>query len=129
MKMCDCGGCDEQSKINFVDYDSLIEELQETRDKINNLIKILEHKKLKDDAINQILLSNYDDESQQEQQHQKQYQEQQDDELLEILEKILEKIGDHKVYDYRYPYQWYDWKKYPRYYTTSFMFPNKSTKK
>ena len=57
---CDCDCCSFGNHIT--DYDELIAQLKETRDGIDRMIKSLEQRKVKDNVINQILNTEYDEE-------------------------------------------------------------------
>ena len=62
-----CNYCndDEEDKsraMYSIDYDSLIERLENTRDEIDATIKLLKDKKNKDDIINSILSEEYEEE-------------------------------------------------------------------
>ena len=56
---CECGCC---SDVHLNDYDEIIAQLKETRDNIDKMITSLEHRKVKDSVINQILNSDYEEE-------------------------------------------------------------------
>lgn len=62
-----CNYCndDEEDKsraMYSIDYDSLIERLEKTRNEIDDTIKLLKDKKNKDDIINSILSEEYEEE-------------------------------------------------------------------
>ena len=64
-KYCDCKsrcGVNNSKAMYAVDYDNLIERLISARDEIDSLINLLEDRKAKDDVINSILSTEYEEE-------------------------------------------------------------------
>jgi len=60
-----CGNCNEEDKskaMYSIDYDGLIEKLEETKNELDTVIKILKDRKNKDNVINTILSEEYEDE-------------------------------------------------------------------
>ena len=96
---CDIG--DKSRNMYSVDYDSLIERLEKTRDEIDDTINLLKDKKMKDSVINDILSSD-DDECECQ-------------EIEELIDKakgknytITNTRYPYKViYPYKYPFRWY----------------------
>lgn len=100
---CTCDCCSTDSYAN--DYDDIIEQLKETRDSIDKMIQALEHRKVKDNVINQILNTEYEDE----------------DADVEEIKNILDnvKINTYTIpFDkvIRYPYKYYPYFKYQSHY-------------
>ena len=108
---CSCNNdCtdDELRSVYAVDYDSLIERLEKTRNEIDDTIKLLKNRKTKDAIIDDILSYDEDDTSQ-------------DIEKLLNELKIKDYIATepsvvtntkvpykHKIcYPYKYPFRWY----------------------
>jgi len=94
---CNCNCCDD-----FKDeYDDIIEQLKETRNDIDRIIRTLEHRKIKDNVIDEILNTEYEEED----------KDINKDKLIEELRRELKKqkyktnytipIGKYKSY---YPY-------------------------
>lgn len=54
---------DESRNMYAIDYDSLIERLTRNRNEIDEIIRILEHRKAKDSVINDILSQEDEDDS------------------------------------------------------------------
>ena len=103
---CNCNGCNDEdtSKAMYsIDYDGLIEKLEETRDELDTVIKILKNRKEKDNMINTILSEEYEDDTQED--------EIDVDELLKIIKDLKQKktISPYK-------YHWYGDKDMFRYY-------------
>lgn len=87
-KYCDCKsrcGVNSSKAMYTADYDNLIERLISARNEIDDLINLLEDRKAKDDAINSILSTEYEEE----------IEEKDDDTVIltkeekELLQKIL----------------------------------------
>lgn len=94
-----CGNCNEEedkSKAMYsIDYDGLIEKLEETRDELDSAIKILKNRKEKDSIINTILSKEYEDEEKSSIE-----EEPSADELLDYLIKIQKQRIPYKYYYY-----------------------------
>lgn len=104
---CNCGYC---SKDEFIsDYDDIIAQLKETRDGIDKMIQALEHRKVKDNVINQILQTDYEEEDDEEEISQ---------EAIDWITQMIEE-KNHKtstkytipfkpyITRYKYPFEWY----------------------
>ena len=97
-----CSIGDKSKNMYSIDYDSLIERLERTRDEIDETIRILSNKKMKDSVINDILSSD-------------------DDEIVTAneVEEMLRELDKKRnngyttnvktplYYKYRYPYKYY----------------------
>lgn len=102
MNSCKGNCCDTSPS----DYDDIIEQLKETRNSIDRMIKALEQRKVKDNVINQILNTEYEDES---------------EDYVNYVQDILDSIEtknytipkEKRVY---YPYIGYRRKFYPYFY-------------
>ena len=79
-KECSCGCFDGSQCVD--EYDDIIEQLKETRDSINRMIRALEQRKVKDDVINQILNTEYEDEPEEKEKIDK-----------EFVEELLKELG------------------------------------
>lgn len=99
--------------MSSIDYDSLIERLEEARDEINAVIKILCDRKDKDNMINSILSSNYEEEDEKEDEEKKESKDTDIDELLKIFRDIQKQRTPYKYYTdispYIIPNTPYDW--------------------
>lgn len=102
---CDIG--DKSRNMYSVDYDSLIERLEKTKDEIDDTINLLKDKKRKDSVINDIL-SSEDDECEC-----NDYKE-----LEELIDEIRKNNNNYTItntrypykyrpYPYKYPFRWY----------------------
>ena len=98
---CSCNCYDDFKGID--EYDDIIEQLKETRNSIDRMIRALEHRKMKDNVINEILNTEYEDED-------KNFNK---DELIEELRRELEK-QKYKKTNYTFPYTQYTY--YPYYF-------------
>ena len=101
MNDCNCGFC---SDFEYSDnYDDIIEQLKETRNSIDRMIRTLEQRKKKDNIINQILNTEYEKED----------EDIGKDELIEELKRELQK-QKYKKTNYTFPYTQYTY--YPYYF-------------
>ena len=97
-----CSIGDKSKNMYSIDYDSLIERLERTRDEIDETIRILSNKKMKDSVINDILSSD-DDET---------ITANEVEEMLRELDKkrnnsYTTNVKTPLYYKYRYPYKYY----------------------
>ena len=99
---------DESKAMYSIDYDSLIEQLENTRDEIDSVIKILYNKKEKDSVINQIL--SYEDDTE--------TSDNEDSKMDDILDTLRQIQKDKQKFPNFY-YWWYPYYRYPTYYTTT----------
>lgn len=100
MNDCNCG-CSVFEY--YDDYDDIIEQLKETRNSIDRMIRTLEQRKKKDNIINQILNTEYEKED----------EDIGKDELIEELKRELQK-QKYKKTNYTFPYTQYTY--YPYYF-------------
>lgn len=110
MNNCNNCNCTDSSKNMYsVDYDAVINNLEKARDDIDHTIALLKDRKMKDDAINNILSSDYEDESIL------------SEEDINEIEKLLKENQDTNdtISTINFPY--YDWRYYP--YRTFFKYP------
>ena len=108
---CECNCCSIDG--SYSDYDDIIEQLKETRDSIDKMIKALEHRKVKDNVINDILNTEYEDDDEN------------NDKDKNALEDIInDMMKNTKVHTYtipfdptiniryKYPFRYYPYFKY-----------------
>ena len=99
-----CGfNCDDSSRNMYsIDYDSLIERLENTKKEIDDTIRILENKKAKDNIINDILSrEDEDDDAEAEPLHEK---------CHSIKHKTPIRYKVYYPYNrHRYPFEFYPW--------------------
>lgn len=98
-----CNCTDSSKNMYSVDYDAIINNLEKVRDDINHTIALLKDRKIKDNAINNILSSDYEDESSEEEDSD--------------LEKFLKENQNTTTINFPYHY----WRYYP--YQTLFKYP------
>ena len=89
---CSCN-CND---IMLDEYEDIIEQLKETRDSIDKMIHTLEHRKVKDDIINHILNTEYEDES---------AEDEDDDDILDALNLTLQSAPFNSNTRIYYPYR------------------------
>lgn len=97
MNKCNCNSCDiDKSKAMYsMDYDGLIEKLEETRSELDTVIKILKDRKEKDNIINTILSEEYEDDK---------VDEINVDDLLQTIKRMQRQ---QQPYTWKKPYTWY----------------------